>query len=467
MLGSRWPALASRRWPEPMLNNGSLSFRQSELKLSSYAGLELLRSYLVRIQLTKTVRSAVVRHLPGSDYGAVSMTLALLALLFTGGRRLRHLDELAGDPVVERFCAVKSMPTARSVTRWLTRIDARGVEALRTMNKSIVGQALRSHSLPRLTVDVDGSVLSTGMQVEGARRGYNPHRRKVPSYYPISAYEANSGVMLNVLNRAGNVHDGKASVEFIADVLEQCRTSTDRTVIREMRMDGAFFRRDILELMDQENVEYAIKAPFHDWLGLKQVILDRVWWYRVDDEVEYFQIKKRVAPWKRTEKFTIYRRRVNHKRSKPHQLDLFDPDDGHYEYSAIASNKSLAGPSLWKFMNGRGTHEKVYAELKSGFAFASIPTQRYDANSAWQLLNLIAFNLNRGMQSITDGTVRAKKQNRRTLQRFEHINTVRNKMIAKAGLLLNVSGVATLDIGANKRIYDRFFDCQAKLLATA
>ena len=62
----------------------------------------------------------------------------------------------------------------------------------------------------RLTIDIDGSVVSTGLKAEGARCGYSPHRRKAPSYYPIGAYETNSGVMLNVLNRSGNVHDGKA-----------------------------------------------------------------------------------------------------------------------------------------------------------------------------------------------------------------------------------------------------------------
>ena len=49
---------------------------------------------------------------------------------------------------------------------------------------------MRERGLSRLTLDIDGTVVSTGLQVQGARRGFNPHRRKVPSYYPISAYEA-------------------------------------------------------------------------------------------------------------------------------------------------------------------------------------------------------------------------------------------------------------------------------------
>jgi hypothetical protein len=40
-------------------------------------------------------------------------------------------------------------------------------------------------------------------------------------------------------------------------------------------------------------------------------------------------------------------------------LDLFDPSDGHYEYSAVVTNKILSGPVLWAFRCGRGVHEKV------------------------------------------------------------------------------------------------------------
>ncbi len=89
------------------------------------------------------------------------------------------------------------------------QFDNDSVIGLRRVNEELVGSMIPSMELTRLTIDIDGSVLSTGLQTKGAKRGSNPHRRKVPSYYPISAYEANSGLMLGVLNRSGNVHGGK------------------------------------------------------------------------------------------------------------------------------------------------------------------------------------------------------------------------------------------------------------------
>ena len=77
----------------------------------------------------------------------------------------------------------------------------------------------------------------------------------------------------------------------------------------------------------------------------------------------------------------LYRRHVAHKTRKNFQLDLFDPDDGHYEYSAIATNKRIQGRTLWHFYNGRGSHEKVYGELKGGFAFDCVPSLEEQANA--------------------------------------------------------------------------------------
>lgn len=122
------------------------------------------------------------------------------------------------------------------------------------------------------------SLLVLAMLISGARRVFNPHRRRVPSYYPITAYEANTGQVLRVGNRAGNVHDGKASVSFLEALFEQLDATLERRPVLEMRMDGAFFRADVIDVLDAEGVEYAIKVPFWRWLGLKERIAECRYW---------------------------------------------------------------------------------------------------------------------------------------------------------------------------------------------
>jgi hypothetical protein len=118
----------------------------------------------------------------------------------------------------------------------------------------------------------------------------------------------------------------------------------------------------------------------------------------VDDEVSCAEHRVEPARWGRRLRVVVYRRRVQHETAKNFQLDLFDPSNGTYEYSAVVTNKLLSGQALWAFISGRGVHEKMYGELKRGFAFDSVPTMRYAANSAWQILSVLAFNLIRGFK---------------------------------------------------------------------
>jgi hypothetical protein len=384
------------------------------------------------------------------------MVLLVLALLITGGRRVRHIGFLESDPLVKRFCGLTQIPTARTVGRWLGAIESSGIDGLLSLNEVLVGRVLKDSGLRRLTLDVDGSVISTGLQVEGARRGYNPHRRKVPSYYPITAYEAQTGQILRVRNRAGNVHDGKASLEFLRELFAQLDASLTGRPVLEMRMDGAFFRKEIVDLLEDKGMEYAIKVPFYPWLGLKEPIARRRRWTRVDGTVDCFEMRLAISPWERHMRVVIYRRRVAHRTNKNFQLDLFDPDDGYYEYSAVVTNKAVTGRTLWFFMCGRGTHEKVYGELKSGFAFDCVPTQRYQANSVWQVLSILAFNLMRGFQAKTTAERRRTNRKRRTLRRFEQIHTLRYRFLNRAALLVHPNGRSTLDVGDNIMVQERF-----------
>ena len=75
----------------------------------------------------------------------------------------------------------------------------------------------------------------------------------------------------------------------------------------------------------------------------------------------------------------IYRKRVFHETRKNYQLDLFDPDNGTWEYSAVATNLGFDVRRLWRFMAGRGLHEKIIGELKSALALDTIPTNHYEA----------------------------------------------------------------------------------------
>ena len=123
--------------------------------------------------------------------------------------------------------------------------------------------------------------------------------------------------------------------------------------------------------------------------------------------------------------------------------------DGYFEYSAVATNKSLTVQRLWYFAAGRGGQEKTFAELRSQFALDVVPTKSYAANSAWQQLNVLAHNLCRSFQLDTIAETKGISRKRTCTHLLNTIRTIRFRIINKAGRLVRVSGRNALRMATN------------------
>lgn len=446
--------------------NGDLQLEFADVALTSYAGLELFGQYLRATGFNATVRAAWGGTAGWGDFGAVAMVRLVMGLVVVGGRRLRHLAFVQDDPLFQRFCEVQVMPTARTVSRWLQGFTMTTVAALQAINTAVIARVLGSLGVRTWTIDVDGVVVSTGLQVERAFRGFNPHHRKVPSYYPIMAHLAETTHILRVKNRSGNVHDGKAGLPFLRDLWTQLGTLLPRGGTVRFRMDGAFFRQDVLQWLGARAAGYAIKVPFYRWLDLQQYIRAQPTWRPVAPGITGFVVPEATTPWGRPMWVAIYRKHVHHRATKNYQLDLFDPDDGHYEYSAVTSNLDLTLANLWRFACGRGNHEKTIAQLKTGLAFHTVPTMAYAANSAWQHLVVLVHNLLTNFQIETGATRRAPTRKRTVLPVLQTIQTLRFVLFNRAAQIVRPGGALRLrltDNEATRQVFTKIRDALPKV----
>lgn len=446
--------------------NGDLQLEFADVALTSYAGLELFGQYLRATGFNATVRAACA-GMPGwGDFGVVAMVRLLIGLLVVGGRRLRHLAYLQDDPLFQRFCEVQVVPTARTVSRWLQGFTMTTVASLQAINTAVIARVLATLGVRTWTIDVDGVVVSTGLQVERAFRGFNPHHRKVPSYYPIMAHLAETTHVLRVKNRSGNVHDGKAGLPFLRDLWIQLGTLLPRGGTVRFRMDGAFFRQDVLHWLGARAAGYAIKVPFYRWLDVQQYIRAEPTWRPVAPGITGFVVPDAATPWGRPLWVAIYRKHVHHKATKNYQLDLFDPNDGHYEYSAVTSNLDFTLANLWRFACGRGNHEKTIAQLKTGLAFHTVPTMAYAANSAWQHVVVLVHNLLTNFQIETGATRRAPTRKRTVLPVLQTIQTLRFVLFNRAAQVVRPGGALRLrltDNEATRQTFTRIRDALPKV----
>lgn len=435
---------------------GELRLQFGSEKLTSHAGLELVLRFLRQIGfLGELLASDKKLSFPG-DLSFSSLVRLVVGMLIVGAKRLRHLTFVGDDPLFRRFGGLSRVPTERSLGRALTRMGWRVWPALDRLSQRAVGAGVERLGLRRWTVDIDGSVLTTGMQVERAERGFNPHHRKNPSYYPILATLAQTGHVIGHMNRRGNVHDSHRSAEFLHHAVSTLRQQLAAQGVIETRVDGAFFQRKFLEACGREKVEYAVKVPMWPWLNLRAVVREqpeRTWqWVDRHTGVQGLYAWLHIAPWGRTERIGIFRKRVGHPTVKGKQLELFNPDDGYWEYSVVATNKIIDLRTLWNFQNGRGVQEKVIGELKSGLAFGSIPSQSYSANTAWQKLNILTHNLLTTFQLRTTATPRPRSLKRTALYVLRSAATLRFEWLNRAARLVRPNGAAVLRLADNRAV---------------
>jgi DDE family transposase len=196
---------------------------------------------------------------------------------------------VAGDPLFARLCGLARIPSNRTVVNWLKQFTQASLGALMRINSELLYEQIQQLDLRRLTIDVDGTVIRTGDQVAWAMRGFNPHHPKDPSYYPLLAHLAQTGQILRLKNRPGNVHDSKGAEAFVRELIDEIRGRLGRSLPFEFRMDAAFFQQNLLKLLARRGCFYAIKVPFSKWTGVKALVAAQQQWTAVNAEVSGFE----------------------------------------------------------------------------------------------------------------------------------------------------------------------------------
>ena len=254
-------------------------------QLTSYGGLELVRRYFHLIGLNARIRCALGKHVRG-DYGGSHLVLLVIGLLVVGARRLQHLRYLANDSLFARFCGLPRIPSDRMVVNWLKQFTQTSRGALMRLNSELLYERIEQLNLRRLMIDRDGTVIRTGGKVGWALHGFNPHHPKNPSYYPLLAHLAQTGQILRLKNRPGNVHGSQGAERFVRELIGEVRARLGRALTLEFRMDAAFFQQNLFKLLTRLGCFYAVKVPLCRWTGVKALIAGQTRWTVVAGDID-------------------------------------------------------------------------------------------------------------------------------------------------------------------------------------
>ena len=319
--------------------------------MTSYGGLVIFKPLLERLQLAQKL-DRCCRHLQvGSHYRFGRIVQLLVIHIVLGFRPLRDIDFYKEDSLVRQMAGMKRLPSVPTISRMLEQFDGRSLLGLEKINAQLVLQRLAQEGLARITLDFDGSVLSARRRAEGTAVGFNRKKKGQRSYYPLFCTVGQTGQVLAVLHRSGNVHDSHGAIEFMRRCVQMVREVLPSAKV-ETRMDSAFFSDEMVQTLELLKLEYTISVPFARLVALKDLIENRrLWWHlsSAEKELGYFEKRWKPKSWDRRNRFVFIRAEVNEQIKGPLQLDLFEPRQRGYQFKAIVTNKKCITRKVVRF----------------------------------------------------------------------------------------------------------------------
>lgn len=432
---------ATRKIPE---------LRFEDQALTSFSGIVAFQALFNSLDLSGRLRRCT-RHLQSTAAYAPHQILQLVTVhLLLGWRKLRDLDYYRDDPLVLRTLGLSRMPSVSAVSRALSQFDQKVYDHQRLLSYRLVVDRVRGEKLTTLTLDFDGSVLSTkGRRKEGTAIGYN-HKKGQRSYYPLFCTAAQTGQVLDFLHRPGNVHDSNGAWQFMQDVYGRVRQDGFRGRL-EGRFDGAHFDQATCLWLHEQGIEFSGSVPFERLSRLKEKIESRQRWNRIDAEWSYFEEQWKPDSWCMRMRFLFYRHRIKKPKEGPIQLDFFEPVSTEYEYKVVVTSKTTGAANVLHFHNGRGSQEGLFAELKSQMSMEYMPSKTLIGNKIYLASAILAHNLNRELQMHVTPRAKTTTVKRAALWLFEQVGTFRKRLVQRAGRLTRPAGVLTLTCSGNEK----------------
>jgi len=364
------------------------SFEKSGL--TRFGGLSLFQSFCkslgLRHFLQLYVRWPKYHH---KDYHPADLFLAHLFAIVTGIGRIENTQALIHNGLIPPLLGLPEFPHRDTLRSFLWRFGPNELHALvaahdRLRQELFFRLGLRYSAI----IDADTTALITYGSQEGTAVGYVPKRRhSQPSYAPIISSEGKTGLSLAMELRAGNVHASSGAWDFLKQVLDKLPSSIASTRTR-VRLDGAFYDKNIVQSLDTRRLGYGIVARMYRPLKNRMVEaryqeFARGW--------EAAQFSYTPLQWREEHGFVAVRRPIALETEEIQQR-LFTFKKYTY-HRALVTNLELTAAAVWRFYCDRGFQELLLREFKGSYAMAKIPTRSLWANAAYMETILWAYDL--------------------------------------------------------------------------
>lgn len=378
--------------------------------MTRYGGAGLWRRFLGKLQMYSLLVDVRVRW-AGRRFGNADFLYGMLVALLLGLQRQSEVAGLRDDPGALRLLQLDDMPSQSLLSRFLSSCTRKVAGQLLELNGRLV-RRVRGKCLCA-TIDMDGQVVTTRGNPEGANYGYNPKRRGSKSYFLMMSFWGEVRDILGAWIYPGS----KATVSTRAAIrtYARARKVLPRSVRRvRLRADAAFFSHGFVSYLEHEHVTYCIPLRVTD--GLK-AMLPGLQYDALDNRYAIAEIQYKAPSWKLPRRLVIVRERLDaeNPEKRAQTLKLFHCDG--YAYTVHVTNATWRPVYVWRFYNDRSCLENIIKESQYDFGSNHVLSHAHGGNVTWLALSVMAYNITNWFREKVLQQ-RAHRKTARTLRRL-------------------------------------------------
>lgn len=354
-----------------------------ETHLTHHGGIFLIHWFCQKLKLKWILQRYIKFHQQNNRYTVAEMILCLIYSIIVGLGRVYTTRILRYNGSFQDIVGLKKFPHFTALRKFLLRLTPKVLQQIITIHDSLrlkMFQCLHKKQTS-IILDVDLEVIPVYGRLEGAKKSYNPTKPGRPSFYPLFCFEAHTQEIWHGKFRAGEP-TGQQLKEFTEESFQRLPDYIYRI---RLRGDAKFFKREVIEFLEEKKVGYTIVAPSHLFkskFGSLKYHQFRKGWEAAD-------FTHQPENWKNPYHFVVIRRPIPEEPEA--QLTLFKLEK--HAYQVIVSNLPLSPEGVYRFYLGRCRQEGYIKELKWNFQIIKILTKRFLANEIYFHLHLFAYNI--------------------------------------------------------------------------
>jgi hypothetical protein len=358
--------------------------------LTRYGGILLFRQFCNKLSLRRFLQTHI--KWPAYDhreYHPADIFLAHIIAIVAGIGRIENTQAFYHNGLIPQLLGFTQFPHRDTLRTFLRRFQASDLKKLQAAHDRLRQKLFDVLGLTySATVDADTTVLMTYGQQEGVAIGYIPKMRHgKPSYAPILSSEGHSGISLGAELRPGNFRTAKNATAFLESILNKLPTTIASTRTR-VRLDGAFYDKEIIQYLDQQRIGYVIVARMTAPLRRK-IVCAR--YHEFAKGWEAAEVSYTPFHWNEEHRFIAVRRPIS---MEPESIQQRLFTFKRYTYHRVlVTNLPLTPQTIYRFYCDRANQELLLREFKYAYHLAQIPTRKFLANNVYMEMILWAYDL--------------------------------------------------------------------------